>query len=68
MKEERNHKQYSGIYTLYFWIHDNNFLLKQQEKKKNVKKRLSNTYWKKEEKFESDTFTYSQVLSGGRIP
>ena len=40
MKEERNHKQYSGIYTLYFWIHDNNFLLKQQEKKKECQKEI----------------------------
>lgn len=63
MKEKRNHKQYSGMYILYFWIHNNDFLLK--PKKAKVKKRFSNTCWKKEEKFDSEKvlgvpFTYSQ--------
>lgn len=36
-KKERNHRQYSGMYTLYYLINDNNFLLK---KKKQCQKEI----------------------------
>lgn len=68
VKEERNHRQYSGMYTLYFWIHDN-FLFKQR---KTMSKRDCQTPARRRkkslihEKVHGLTFTYSQVLPGRR--